>query len=170
MTRLWRRLDLGRFGVAIAVAVALVVGYLLYPHPRREARQAGVTDIVFWAPSATADVLRPALEEFERRNPHYNVVIGSSTARDITGDPTRFLLGVAGGVPPDVIYFDRFAIVEWASRGAFTDLTPLVERDRDLPDGVREEEFFAPVWRETVYRDHIYAIGNSVDSRAMYFL
>jgi ABC-type sugar transport system permease subunit/ABC-type glycerol-3-phosphate transport system substrate-binding protein len=91
------------------------------------------------------------------------------TARDETGDPTRFLLGVAGGVPPDLIYFDRFAIVEWASRGAFVDLKPLIERARRKPDAIRGEDIYPPAWREPIYEGKNFAIANSLDTRAMYY-
>ena len=105
------------------ILLGLGLVFALYPRPRREAHKAGVTDVVFWLPPGyPTDKARPAVEEFERRNPAYRVVMGTASVRDATGDPTRFLLGVAGGVPPDLIFFDRFAVVEWASRGAFTDL------------------------------------------------
>ena len=96
--------------------------------------------------------MKPVLEEFERHNPQYRVRLGTATVRQDIGDPTRFLLGVAGGMPPDLIFFDRFAIVEWASRGAFTDLTPYIERDRDKPDGIRKENFYPIAWDEPIYK------------------
>lgn len=171
MRRIGRDVDFGSYGVLAVVVLALVLAYSLYPHPRRESRQEGVTEIVYWTPPGDVqDWMRPVVAEFERRNPQYKVLMGMATVRDAVGDPTRFLLSVAGGVPPDLIYFDRFAIVEWASRGAFTDLAPLIKRDRDLPDGIREENYFEPAWREPVYKGGIYAIANGIDTRAMYYL
>lgn len=95
---------------------ALIVAYLLYPHLRQESHGEGVEEIVYWTPGEASDAMRVAVEEFERRHPQYKVFMGTATVRHATGDPTRFLLGVAGDVPPDLIYFDRFAVVEWASR------------------------------------------------------
>ncbi len=160
----------GSNGTVLLVALALVAAWLLYPKPPRDVREEGVTEIVYWTnPGPTADATRPAIEEFVRRNPQYRVVMGTATVADTTGDPTRFLLSVAGEVPPDLILFDRFAIVEWASRGAFTDLKPFVERDRDRPDGVHEENFFPIAWSEAVFNGGIYAIPADADTRAMYY-
>ncbi len=162
----WRT---GSNRTVVLVVVALVAAWILYPRPRQQARQEGVTEIVYWTnPGPVAEATRPAIEEFERRNPQYRVVMGTATVADTTGDPTRFLLSVAGGVPPDLILFDRFAIVEWASRGAFTDLTPFVEGDRDRADGVHEENFFPIAWNEAVFNGGIYAIASDADTRAMF--
>jgi len=98
----------------LIVAAALIAAYLLYPRPSRtqlEGPAGPRTQIVFWTPGGVSDHLRVGVEAFERRHPQYTVLIGSATVRDATADPTSFLLGVAGGVPPDLIYFDRFAVV-----------------------------------------------------------
>ncbi|MDK2971436.1 MAG: multiple sugar transport system permease protein [Candidatus Sumerlaeota bacterium] len=166
------RLRPGTTGATIALIVlAAVAAWLLYPHPRREAAAQGVTEIVLWTPPGPLqDASRLVATEFERRNPAYRVVISSATSRDATGDPSRFLLSMAGDMPPDVILFDRFAIVEWASRGAFTDLQPFVEAQQaDDPMAVRRENFFAPTWDEAVYRGGLYAIPRDADTRAMYY-
>jgi multiple sugar transport system permease protein len=83
--------------------------------------------------------LEDAVREFERLSrerhaldpsyPIYRVVSGQDASRGQTEDPTRFLVSLAGGTPPDVIDFDRFAISEWAARGAFTPLDEYVARD-----------------------------------------
>ncbi len=150
----------------ILALLALGIGFLLYPDPARETK--GKERIVLWVPWA-GDSMRLVVEKFEKMNPEYEVEIGSATVRDATGDPTRFLLGVAGNVPPDLIYFDRFAIVEWASRGAFTDLGGYVAKDRDSKDGIREENFIPPAWNECKYRNVLYAIPNSCDTRALFY-
>jgi ABC-type sugar transport system permease subunit/ABC-type glycerol-3-phosphate transport system substrate-binding protein len=156
-------------GVVFLLILAAAALAVLYPRPSHLGKGWGVTEIVYWMPTTAGDSMRVAIEEFERRHPEYHVVAGSATAQDETGDPTRFLLGVAGGVPPDLIYFDRFAIVEWASRGAFLDLGPWINRDRNLPDGIRQEDIYRPAWLEPIYKGHNYAIANSLDTRAMYY-
>lgn len=158
-------------GIWAVVVLAAMAAYLLYPHPPRELAREGITEITFWTPMnpVVFDPMKPLLEEFEHRNPEYRVRMGAATARNAEGDPTRFLLGVAGGVPPDLILFDRFAIVEWASRGAFTDLTPYIDRDRDLSDGIRREDFFPMAWREPIYKGANFAVASSVDTRALYY-
>ena len=70
-----------------------------------------------------------ALHEKDPRHPIYRVINGQSASRDQTADPTRFLVSVAGGQPPDLILFDRYAVSEWAARGAFTKLDPFLARE-----------------------------------------
>jgi ABC-type glycerol-3-phosphate transport system substrate-binding protein len=104
----------------LIIGAALLAAWWLYPRPGRdsEAGPAPVEEIVFWMPGGTvSDVMRVGVEAFEQRNPNVRVLMGAATVRDATGDPTRFLLGVAGDEPPDLIYFDRFAVVEWARHG-----------------------------------------------------
>jgi multiple sugar transport system permease protein/multiple sugar transport system substrate-binding protein len=153
----------------IVVVSALMVAFVLYPRVNREQKRSGITEILLWTPIEAGDAVRVAVEEFERRNPQYDVLLGTASVRDATADPTRFLLGVAGGAPPDLIHFDRFAVVEWASRGAFADLTPFIEADRDRPDGIRPENFYRPPWQEGSYGGKVYAVPITVDTRALYY-
>jgi ABC-type sugar transport system permease subunit/ABC-type glycerol-3-phosphate transport system substrate-binding protein len=150
----------------------LALAWFLYPTagPTSDPTdQAGIQEIRYWTPSGVGEALTDVLDEFERRNPQYRVVLGSATTKDVTSDPTRFLLGVAGGVPPDLIYFDRFAIVEWASRGAFEDLRPYLESQENDDQAIGKSRFFAPAWDESVYNEGVYGVPVSVDTRALYF-
>ena len=147
----------------------LALAWVLYPRARPAGPGVDATEITYWTPGEASDAMRVAIEVFERRHPQYRVLLGTATVRSATADPTRFLLGVAGDVPPDLIFFDRFAVVEWASRGAFEDLTPRLTAERDRPDGVRAADFFGPAWSEGVWSDRVYAIPNSVDTRALYY-
>ncbi len=166
LTAFQRHYDFRSHGIVLLVAAALLLAWVLYPRPDRAAREEGVTEILYWVPpGAYGELTRPAVEEFERRNPQYRVLQGTATTRDATGDPTRFLLGVAGGVPPDIIWFDRFAIVEWASRGAFKDLTPYIEAE----ESIARENYFDASWDEAVYEGAIYAVPSDVDTRALFY-
>lgn len=153
----------------LVVVLALIVAAVLYPRVQPTRRGAEVTEILLWTPVEAGDAVRVAIEEFERRHPEYDVMLGTSSVRDATADPTRFLLGVAGGSPPDLIHFDRFAVVEWASRGTFADLTPFIEADRDRPDGINPDHFYRPPWEEGSYDGKVYAVPITVDARAMYY-
>src|SRR5262245_4365663 len=94
--------------------------FVLLLWPRPQAHQTGQTAaLVYWRHGGRNDIERDAIEQFERRNPDLEVIVGNAAIRNATDDPQRFLTGVAGGAPPDVIYFDRYAVAEWASRGAF---------------------------------------------------
>src|SRR3982074_557763 len=84
--------------------------------------------IVLWAGWMLGDDIYGAIDRFEKLHPQYRVIATTGTAQDATGDAQRLLSAIAGGVPPDVVFFDRFAIGEWASRHALEDLTPYIER------------------------------------------
>ncbi|MCC5876313.1 MAG: extracellular solute-binding protein, partial [Candidatus Sumerlaeia bacterium] len=163
--------DYGSIPVILAIASALLLAWALYPKYREQAAAQGVTEVTIWTPPGQfQDSARLVMEEFQRRNPDIRVIVGTATTRDTSGDPTRFLLGVAGDVPPDVILFDRFAIVEWASRGAFASLNEFLEKeDPNDPLSVLQENFFPPAWDEAVYEGHNYAIAQSADTRALFY-
>ncbi len=126
---------------ALIGVLTLTVLWLLYPKPSQTFAEEGVVEIRYMSPDGPIqDAMEAAVREFEllseRRHresggayPRYKVVAGQTASRNQTEDPTRFLLSLAGGSPPDVIFFDRFAISEWAARGAFTPLDDYVARD-----------------------------------------
>ncbi len=111
-------------GLAALVLFVLV----LWPRPQAERPERGST-LVFWRAGGMSQDYRDAIEQFERDNPDIEVIVGNAAIRNATDDPQRFLTGVAGGVPPDVIYFDRYAVAEWASRGAFEPLDGYLQGD-----------------------------------------
>ena len=99
--------------------------------------------IVVWSSVDLGDDVYTLVHQFELDHPEYDVVIGNAVARDLAGDAQRLLSAVAGGVPPDLVWFDRFAIGEWASRGALTDLRPmLAAQDRADPDRIDIGDYY----------------------------
>ena len=105
--------------------------------------------------------------------PHIRVTVGQSAMQDRTADPQRLICAIAGGDPPDVVWFDRFAVSEWASRGAFMSLQEFVERDlRERPDcpyTLDPDKFFEPCWQETLYEGELFGIASDTDNRALYY-
>lgn len=103
--------------------------------------------------------------------PIYRIVSGQNAAQDQVADPTRFLISVAGGEPPDVIWFDRFAVAEWAARGAFAPIDDFIAQDlkNNVPDPVRPQDFYANVWAEATYKGKTYAVPNGVDDRVLFY-
>lgn len=83
-------------------------------------------------------------------------------------DPQKLSTAIAGGVAPDLVRQDRFTVGDWASRDAFQPLDDLIARDQDLPDGVREKDYYSATWNEAVYQGKVYAIPNTTDDRALY--
>ncbi|HMO04260.1 MAG TPA: extracellular solute-binding protein [Kiritimatiellia bacterium] len=126
--------------MALGSAVLLTALWWLAPAKTRAVDDEAIV-IRYMAPEGPIrDAMEDAVREFEHiyrerhrqdpRQPLYRVVAGQHASRDQVEDPTRFLLSLAGGDPPDVIFFDRFAISEWASRGAFTPLDGLLAADQ----------------------------------------
>ncbi|MBN1345358.1 MAG: extracellular solute-binding protein [Phycisphaerae bacterium] len=117
---MWER---ARQPVVIVAAVAAV--WLMWPRVSTPG-PAGVVEITYWAQSGAAGTHRDAIDEFERRCARkgrpVRVITGNAAIRNAVDDPQRFLTGVAGGTPPDVIWFNRYAIAQWAVRGAFQPL------------------------------------------------
>lgn len=155
----------------LLLLVASGVLYWLYPS-RSEGLPRGVQEIVMWAPGNELLDMEPVLKRFERENPQYRVVIGQAAARDMVADPQRFLCGVAGGMPPDVIKFDRYAISEWASRGAFASLNEFLAADvstTGLTYRVSTNTIIRPALEEATYQGHLYGIPESADVRILYY-
>src|SRR5205085_2828954 len=91
-------------------------------------------------------------------------VMGTAAARDIVGEAQRLLCATAGGVPPDLVWFDRFAIGEWASRGALTNLTPLIDaQNKRDPYRIDLTQYYRFTIEEASYRRPGFApnFGNS---------
>src|ERR1700731_2002391 len=173
------------------VVLAIGLGVLLWLLSPTRAIQPNEPDIVEISYLGQAGVeiaaLNDAFRIFEaesrdahardRSHPIYKIVTGQNAAADQTADPTRFLVSVAGGRPPDLIRFDRYAVSEWAARGAFAKLDDFVARDATSTDSdaIRPEGFYKPCWEEVVYENPvtgdrgIFAIREDVDDRALFY-
>ena len=186
-----------QLGVLIAIGLGVC---LLFPKRRLGPDDPGendITEIVFMGPGgplkdALADVVHAfeadsrALNAKDPSHPIYRVVAGQNAARDQVADPTRFLLSVAGGVPPDVIWFDRYAVAEWAGRGAFAPLDAFIEEEGSkyaamaaamgapgeplpIPDYPWKERYYEACWNEAICDGKVYGIPISVDNRALFY-
>jgi ABC-type sugar transport system permease subunit/ABC-type glycerol-3-phosphate transport system substrate-binding protein len=178
-----------KFWKAVLLAIALGIAlYFLSPRRTIAPNEPGVVEISYLGQSgadaaAVADAFR--IFEAESRAAHardpshpiYRIIAGQNASADQTADPTRFLVSVAGGMPPDLIRFDRYAISEWAARGAFAKLDDFVARDATSSDpaAIRTENFYKSCWEEVIYEHPIthqrgiYAIPADVDDRALFY-
>ena len=168
----------------------LLFGALWFLNPERGIKhdERGVVEIGYLAESGPeAASVEDAMREFETQSriahekdpthPIYKIVTGQTASRDQTADPTRFLVSVAGGMPPDLILFDRYAVSEWAARGAFTKLDNFVARESTNPaaDAIRPQNFYKSCWDEVVYENPtthergVYGIPERVDDRALFY-
>ena len=171
--------------IALA-AIALL--WLLNPERTIKRNEPGIVEIVYLGESGPeAASVEEAMREFETESqvaherdpahPIYKIIKGQTASRDPTADPTRFLVSLAGRMPPDLILFDRYAVSEWAARGAFTKLDEFVAREslNPAPDAIRPENFYKSCWDEvicenpTTHERGIYGIPERVDDRAFFY-
>jgi ABC-type sugar transport system permease subunit/ABC-type glycerol-3-phosphate transport system substrate-binding protein len=155
------------------------LGFLRSPDPVVEIAVMAPAGLM--SPSSPFGGMMDAIREFEEQSrrahardpsrPIYRIVAGQYAARDMTADPTRFLLSVAGGIAPDVVFFDRFALPEWSSRGAFTALDSYVQKDAKAgrTDAPTPGRFFKAAWDEATYKGKVYGIPTTIDSRALIY-
>ncbi|MCK5862183.1 MAG: extracellular solute-binding protein, partial [Candidatus Hydrogenedentes bacterium] len=135
-------------------------------------------DLYFWGNELdllAIDMIRDFEEIYDgtEGKAHIRVTVGQSAMLDRTGDPQRLVCSIAGGDPPDVVWFDRFAVSEWAARNAFMSLQGFIDsdlRDRaDDPDTLHPDMFFEPCWQETIYDGEVFGIAADTDNRALYY-
>ena len=174
--------------VAGFAAMLLTLLWLLSPERSRPTLEPGTVELTYMGPGGTAaDATDDALRAFEEESreahakdpskPLYHVIRGLNASRNQTEDPTRFLVSVAGGVPPDVIRFDRFAVTEWAGRDAFEPLDKYLGADlaQNRPDAIHATDYYPSCWDEVTYHDPVngqagvYGIPESLDSRAFLY-
>jgi multiple sugar transport system permease protein len=155
----------------------LVVAVSWWTHESvRDSRDDGREPIVFWGGWMLGDDIYAAIDRFEKLHPQYRVLATTGTAQDATGDAQRLLSAIAGGVPPDVVFFDRFAIAEWAGRHALEDLTPYIEsQDPADPDRLDLTDYYPWTVEEASYRppgsagpSRVYGIPTIADARMLY--
>jgi multiple sugar transport system permease protein len=150
--RTFRRGQTPLWVVLILVAGVLVVlGWWTY-YETSGRTPDGRQEIVAWGITFFGEDVYALVHEFERRNPQYKVIISSSAERDSNSDAQRLLSAIAGGVPPDVVFFARHTTGEWASRSALLDLIPLLEaQDPDDPYRINLDEYYDWALAEASY-------------------
>jgi multiple sugar transport system permease protein len=145
----------------------------------------GRETIVFWGAQELGEDIYAVVNRFENLpenrdpktgKPKYKVIVGTAVSPDLVGDAQRLLCAVAGGVPPDVVWFDRFAIGEWAARDALEDLVPYINaQPKDDPYRLNIDDFYQWAIAETSYRPPgsnaapgVFGIPWGVDMRVLF--
>ncbi|MBS1723139.1 MAG: extracellular solute-binding protein [Armatimonadetes bacterium] len=112
--------------------------------------------------------LEAVIAEFERRNPDLRIKSTKMGSGDM--NPQKLMTAIVGNVPPDVIAQDRFALSDWASRGAFRPLDDLIARDHDKdPLCPKPDQYYPAAWQETQYEGKTYGIPTGADDRILYW-
>ena len=145
----------------------------------------GRQTIVFWGAQQLGEDIYAVVNQFENLpenldangKPKYKVILGTATSPDITSDQQRLLCAVAGDVPPDVVWFDRFAIGECAARDALETLKPYIDKvqKKDDQNYLDLSEYYGWAIKETSYArpgtndtPGLYGIPLDVDLRLLY--
>ena len=162
---------------AIALFFAFVCAVSWWTFRSSGAKESdGRENIVLWAGWMLGDDIYNAIDRFEKAHPRYRITATTGTAQDATGDAQRLLSAIAGGVPPDVVFFDRFAIGEWSSKQALEDLTPYIDAQRPSdPQRIDLGDYYPWALEEASYRppgspgpSRIYGIPTVADARLLY--
>lgn len=127
--------------VALFALLIVILGVWTWQQTRYTTAD-GREEIVAWGINFLGPDVYTLVHRFEQENPQYRVIISASAERDNTSDNQRLLSAIAGGVPPDVYLFSRFATGEWAARNALTDLTPLIDAQADDSDRINLSEYY----------------------------
>jgi multiple sugar transport system permease protein len=167
--------------LSLRAATALFVGFLAVVslwtwRSSRETEPGGRQHIVFWSNGSMGEDIYGVLDSFEKLHPEYRVTAATATARDLVGDAQRLLSAIAGGVPPDLVFFDRFAIGEWASKRALEDLTPYLQgQDPADPNRIDFTQYYPWAVDEASYRPpgsteptRVYGVPMSADIRLLF--
>src|SRR5262245_49478948 len=163
--------------VIVCLAMIGLIAFVLWTKRQTsDVTSDGREMIIFWGHKNLGDDVELLLHRFEEKNPQYKVIMSNAVARDLTGDAQRLICAIAGGVPPDLVYFDRFAIGEWASRGAFTDLRPMLDAQKKGDDyAIKLDDYYKFAVDEVSYRPPgsnqqpgIYGIPQSTDIRMVW--
>ena len=165
---------------AITVVVLIVWTIRSMSSETSDGRQT----IVFWGAQQLGEDIYAVVNQFEKLpencdangKPKYKIILGTATSPDITSDQQRLLCAVAGEVPPDVVWFDRFAIGEWAARDALENLKPYIAaQKKDDPHFLDLSEYYQWAIKETSYsrpgtqdEPGIYGVPLDVDLRVLF--
>jgi ABC-type sugar transport system permease subunit/ABC-type glycerol-3-phosphate transport system substrate-binding protein len=161
--------------VGLFVSLAAVVMWWALRSPLR-ADHHHREPLVFYAGWMIGDDIYGAIHRFEQLHPEYRVTTTTSAAPDETIEAQRLLLAIAGGVPPDVVFFDRFTVGAWAAKSAFEDLTPYIEnQDPSDPDRIDLADYYPWAVEEASYRPpgssgprRLFAIPTVADARMLF--
>jgi ABC-type sugar transport system permease subunit/ABC-type glycerol-3-phosphate transport system substrate-binding protein len=168
----------------LAGFVVIVLGIWMWRSMSHQ-NSSGQQEIVFWGDGAADENIYAVLHQFENLpenldpatgKPKYKVILGSGTSPDVTGDAQRLLCAVTGQVPPDVVWFDRFAIGEWAGRGALENLSPYIKAQKpDDPHYLNLSDYYKWTIDEASYKPPgskeqagLYGIPWDFDERLLY--
>ena len=158
--------------IAAGLGIAALLVFLAAVRPPDRSDGGARTVIRIWHPhgGAILETYLNAIDVFERGHPHIACEL-AYVPNDLSASQ-KFFTAVIGDCAPEVIFVDGPQVAEWAERGLLAPLDELLadhlqEQGRTLEQ--LREEFFAPCWRQCVYRDRIWAVSFVADPNFAFF-
>jgi ABC-type glycerol-3-phosphate transport system substrate-binding protein len=130
---------------------------------------SGVTTgpVEFWFPfglvPAEGEVQSPVsaiIQEFNKANPGGEIQISTGNWA-----PEKLITAVAGGMPPDLFYMDRFLAAEFAARGV---VEPLQDRLASA-QGFSAKDIWPQLMNDVTLKGSVYGIPMLTDIRSLYW-
>ncbi|MGV3724332.1 MAG: ABC transporter substrate-binding protein [Actinomycetota bacterium] len=120
--------------------------------------EGGKRVLTVWHPwgGVMAPRFKRIVEAFEKAHP--DIKLSTVFTQNNLSANQKFFTSVAAGTPPDVTFVDGPQVASWAEWGA---LLPL--DDRIAAAGIQPDHYFPPTWRQTEYKDQIWALTYSAD-------
>ncbi|RYG25347.1 ABC transporter substrate-binding protein [bacterium] len=155
---------LGRIG--LAAMFLFVVGFWTVPALKAKAAPKTRKQVRFWHmwTAEWKDVVDKIVARFNESQTEYQVVALSVPA---TGADSKFLLGVMGGDPPDVMAQWNPVIPVWADNGLITPLDDLMSPEEKR---IFEEQAYPVVKKVGKYKDKLYGMSIGINMSALYYL
>ncbi len=95
-------------------------------------------------------------DEYQRQHPE--ILLKPVFAANDLATNQKFFTAVAAHKPPEVIFVDGPQVAPWAEWGALSPLTELCQEA-----GIGRDDYFDPCWRQTLYRDQVWALTFCAD-------
>lgn len=127
--------------------------------------KADTPSMTFWhdKTGVAAEAVTAIAQSFQDEHPE--IKVNTVYVADLSeGGGQKLLTAIAGGDPPDAVFFDRFQIASWANQQALTDLT-----DRVAASSLDPNRFYKASWSEVVYEDKVYGIPVTIDGRVLFY-
>ncbi len=128
-----------------------------------------ITTVTIWGVATGPDSkdFEAVKDAFEKLHPDIKLRVLSMGAGGMNNQ--KLMTAIVGNVSPDIVNQDRFEVSDWASRGAFLPLDPLMKRDQNKPDDPKASDYYSAPWTEANYQGHVYGIPTGADNRILYY-
>ena len=141
--------------VFLVLAACAVAGYLCVPFGLRtpQAGAGAPVRISLWQPwgGETGDGLHRTIDAFNATHP--GIEVRAVYAPTESSGSTKFFVSVAAGIPPDLALVDGPQVAAWAELGLLDPLDDFCARE-----GLTEDAYWPPCWRQCQYREHPWAV------------